>query len=196
VVGSGRYSGKYEAAGKTGTSDNNVSAWFAGYTPELVTVVGMFGEAPEGGGDLKRPDKSPAKVGDHVSLAGAGGDGKIHGSGFPSRIWAAYTLGALNGGSDAEFDLDTDMGAGVAPPPDPTTTAPTQDPTNTTSAPPTSQEPTTTPPTTTPPTSSAPPTDPTDDPTIEPPTDDPSGSWGIPTEPSDENGNPNRPGRD
>ncbi|RII20797.1 Penicillin-binding protein 1A [Streptomyces sp. YIM 130001] len=114
-------SGKYQAAGKTGTSDSNVSAWFAGYTPELVTVVGMFGEAPDPKvAELNNPEGTPAKEFDHVSLAGAGGEGKIHGSGFPSRIWAAYTLGALEGGSDARFDLDTDMGMGVAPPPEPT----------------------------------------------------------------------------
>ncbi|MDQ8702403.1 transglycosylase domain-containing protein [Streptomyces sp. LHD-70] len=198
VVGSGRYAGKYEAAGKTGTSDNNVSAWFAGYTPEMVTVVGMFGEAPEGGGDLKRPDKSPAKTNDHVSLAGAGGDGKIHGSGFPSRIWAAYTLGALNGGSDARFDLDTDMGAGVSPPAEPTSEAPSTDPSDTPTAPPTSQDPTTTPPTTEPPTDGPTTEPPTDGPTDLPTSPDPSGSWGIPTDPEDDNGNgkPDKPGRD
>jgi len=30
------------AAGKTGTVDNSNEAWFAGYTPQYVTVVGMF----------------------------------------------------------------------------------------------------------------------------------------------------------
>ncbi|MFM9372068.1 transglycosylase domain-containing protein [Streptomyces sp. Da 82-17] len=195
VVSTGPYAGKYEAAGKTGTSDNNVSAWFAGYTPEMVTVVGMFGEAPDGGGGLKRPDKTPAKTNDHVSLAGAGGDGKIHGSGFPSRIWAAYTLGALNGGSDAEFDLDTDMGAGVEPPPSATTEPPSEDPSDTPSAPPTSQDPTTTPPTSEPPTDGPTTEPPTDDPTIQPPTDEPSGSWGIPTDPGDGD-NERKPGRD
>ncbi|MDI3389819.1 transglycosylase domain-containing protein [Streptomyces sp. B-S-A8] len=197
VVGSGRYAGKYEAAGKTGTSDNNVSAWFAGYTPEMVTVVGMFGEAPEGGGGLKRPGGAPAGSGDHVSLAGAGGDGKIHGSGFPSRIWAAYTLGALNGGSDAEFDLDTDMGAGVEPPPSATTEPESADPTETPSAPPTSQDPTTAPPSTaTPPTDGPTTVPPTTGPTGLPTSPAPSGSWTIPTEPGEEPGNPDRPARE
>ncbi|MFC7305178.1 transglycosylase domain-containing protein [Streptomyces monticola] len=189
VVNDGKYAGKYEAAGKTGTSDNNVSAWFAGYTPEMVTVVGMFGEAPEGGGDLKRPDKTPAGTGDHVSLAGAGGDGKIHGSGFPSRIWAAYTLGALNGGSDAQFDLDTDMGAGVAPTPTPTRT---QTPTT----PPATEKPTTEPPTTEPPTTQPPTT--TAPPTTQPPTGDPTGDPTGPEEPTPSFSipeNPQRPGR-
>lgn len=33
VITQGKYAGAYEAAGKTGTSDSNVSALFAGYTP-------------------------------------------------------------------------------------------------------------------------------------------------------------------
>ncbi len=33
-----------QVAGKTGTSDENKSAWFTGYTPGLVTSVGLFGE--------------------------------------------------------------------------------------------------------------------------------------------------------
>lgn len=33
-----------QVAGKTGTSDDNKSAWFTGYTPDLVTSVGLFGE--------------------------------------------------------------------------------------------------------------------------------------------------------
>ena len=40
-------------AGKTGTSDENKSAWFTGYTPDLVTSVGLFGEASK---DTKTAD--------------------------------------------------------------------------------------------------------------------------------------------
>ncbi|MER6102218.1 transglycosylase domain-containing protein [Streptomyces sp. NPDC001832] len=91
--GSGRAasSSAYEAAGKTGTSENNKAALFAGYTPELSTVVGLFGESPEDGGG-------------QVSLTGAANSGRANGGGFPAKIWADYTLGALNG-SGAEFDL-------------------------------------------------------------------------------------------
>ncbi|MFI8994658.1 transglycosylase domain-containing protein [Streptomyces sp. NPDC053542] len=99
----------YDIAGKTGTSDDNKSAWFVGYTPRLVTAVGMFGEdadAPHG----------------HVTLRGAGGGGRVNGGGYPAEIWAAYTQNALGGELSARFDLDTDLGAGVAPTPTPTPT--------------------------------------------------------------------------
>ncbi|MFV2119681.1 transglycosylase domain-containing protein [Streptomyces sp. Act-28] len=92
--GSGRAadSPAYQAAGKTGTSENNKSAWFAGYTPELVTVVALFGE--------------DAEKGTQVTLTGTANAGRANGGGFPARIWADYTLDALGGGSDARFDLD------------------------------------------------------------------------------------------
>ncbi|MCP9986642.1 penicillin-binding protein [Streptomyces sudanensis] len=86
------YSPAYQAAGKTGTSENNKSAWFAGYTPELVTVVALFGE--------------DAEKGTQVSLTGTANSGRASGGGFPARIWADYTLDALGGGSDARFDLE------------------------------------------------------------------------------------------
>ncbi|MFB7210241.1 transglycosylase domain-containing protein [Streptomyces sp. NPDC056255] len=103
--GSGRAANTsaYEAAGKTGTSENNKSAWFAGYTPELTTVVALFGESPkEGGGQ--------------VSLTGTANSGRANGGGFPAEIWADYTLGALGGGSSAQFDLeDVERGQSTVP---------------------------------------------------------------------------------
>ncbi|MFE7751932.1 transglycosylase domain-containing protein [Streptomyces sp. NPDC057428] len=82
----------YDAAGKTGTAEDNKAAWFAAYTPELTTVVALYGESTkEGGGQ--------------VSLTGTANSGRANGGGFPARIWADYTLGALGGGSDASFDL-------------------------------------------------------------------------------------------
>ncbi|MFI9078362.1 transglycosylase domain-containing protein [Streptomyces sioyaensis] len=96
----------YKAVGKTGTSDDNKSAWFVGYTPELVTAVGMFGESPKGGAQ--------------VTLRGAGGGGRVNGGGYPARVWADYTEAALNGKSGPDFDLDTDLGAAVTPTPSPT----------------------------------------------------------------------------
>ncbi|GAA2415828.1 transglycosylase domain-containing protein [Streptomyces pulveraceus] len=103
--GSGRAANTsaYEAAGKTGTSENNKSAWFAAYTPELTTVVALFGESPKDGGG-------------QVSLTGTANSGRANGGGFPAQIWADYTLGALNGGSSAQFDLeDVERGQSTVP---------------------------------------------------------------------------------
>ncbi|TPQ22270.1 transglycosylase domain-containing protein [Streptomyces sporangiiformans] len=156
-----------QVAGKTGTSDKNRSAWFVGYTPNLVTSVGMFGE--------------DAKTGAQVTMQGATGElpgkGRVAGGSFPARIWAAYTFNAM--GEVSKFDLDTDQGAGVEPtvPPTPTedpvtpstpTTQPTSKPTKTkkpTKEPteqPTTQEPTQEPPT-------EEPSDPATTPPVEPP---------------------------
>ncbi|MFJ8657803.1 transglycosylase domain-containing protein [Streptomyces sp. NPDC093795] len=149
--GSGfRAAGDYEAAGKTGTSENNRSAWFVGYTPELVTAVGLFGE------DTK---------GNQVTLTDTINPGRANGGRTPAQIWGDYTTSALGGGSDASFDLETDSWAPTEPNPEPTRTteAPTQEPTTqapTSRAPDPTRPPTTT--ATTPP-------EPTRDPVTTPP---------------------------
>ncbi|NXY93369.1 penicillin-binding protein [Streptomyces sp. BR123] len=95
-------SSAYEAAGKTGTTESNVAAWFTAYTPELVTVVAMFGEEPG--------------TGKQTTLTGTAGGGRAGGSSFPAEIWKAYTLAALKGVSTAKFDLsEADMGPVQAP---------------------------------------------------------------------------------
>ncbi|MGW4646030.1 transglycosylase domain-containing protein [Kitasatospora sp. NPDC004289] len=84
------------AAGKTGTTDSNRSAWFAGYTPELATVVGLFRENPD----------THAKE----SLAGTAGYSRINGGAFPTQIWTAYMTGALRGSPVRQFDLQPSRG--------------------------------------------------------------------------------------
>ncbi|MFF0220918.1 transglycosylase domain-containing protein [Streptomyces sp. NPDC004629] len=137
-----------QVAGKTGTSDENISAWFTGYTPDLVTSVGLFGE--------------DAKSGRHTTLMGATGlipgSGRINGGGYPAEIWAAYTFGVTE---KAKFDLDTTQGAAVKPTDTPTYT------------PPPSQTPSQTP-TTTPPTSESPSQSPSQTPTSQPPSQTPT----------------------
>ncbi|MEV7287209.1 transglycosylase domain-containing protein [Streptomyces sp. NPDC093252] len=169
-----------QVAGKTGTSDYGRSAWFTGYTPDLVTSVGLFGE--------------DAKSGEQVNMAGATGTlpgkGRVNGGGLPAQIWAQYTFGAT--GKATEFDLDTDQGAAVQPSwtptatQEPTTQAPTQEPT--TEEP--TEEPTTPDPTTEEPTEE--PT--TEEPTTEPPSQTPTS--GTPTGPTTEPPvNPDNPGQ-
>ncbi|MFJ5269070.1 transglycosylase domain-containing protein [Streptomyces sp. NPDC088358] len=144
-----------QVAGKTGTSDNNKSAWFTGYTPNLVTSVGLFGEVPK---DRKDSSGKTVKQGTQVSLKGAAGGGRVNGGGFPAQIWAAYTFNAM--GRVTAFDLNTTQGAAMEPTPSDT---PSQTPSETPSQTPTTEKPTTQPPTTSsPPTrTSEPPTAPT-----------------------------------
>ncbi len=149
-------------AGKTGTSDNNKSAWFSGYTPELVTSVGLFGEDP--------------KTHAQVPMYKAGGvDYRVNGGGFPAEIWAVYTFGVMD--EISEFDLETKQGNAVKPSTRPTQSqSPTQSPTEeeTTEAPeteePTTEAPTTEAPETESPTQS-PSQSPSNSPSSEPPTD-------------------------
>ncbi|MFI6376382.1 transglycosylase domain-containing protein [Streptomyces sp. NPDC050546] len=142
-----------QVAGKTGTSDNNKSAWFTGYTPNVVTSVGLFGE----------DDKPPYK---HVPMYKALGEPRIDGGGFPARIWAAYTFGVM--GDVSKFDLDTQQGAAVQPTWTPT---PTRSETEEPTPEPTTEEPSSSPPPTTEePSSSPPPTPSTSPPTFTPPT--------------------------
>ncbi|GAA5039914.1 transglycosylase domain-containing protein [Streptomyces siamensis] len=155
--------GGQQVAGKTGTSDNNKSAWFTGYTPDLVTSVGLFGEEK--------------KTGRQVSMKGATGlvaeGGRVNGGGFPAQIWAAYTFDALDG-KVTKFDLNTTSGAAVEPTERPTVT---RTPSSTPSSTPTTEEPSTEPPT-----SSSPPS-PTDEPTTtEPTTTRPATPTGTPTD--------------
>ncbi|MFJ3638720.1 transglycosylase domain-containing protein [Streptomyces sp. NPDC090108] len=164
-----------QVAGKTGTSDCNRSAWFTGYTPDLVTSVGLFGEAAKAGGT--GCDNEPIKQYAHVSLKGAMGGGRVNGGGTPAQIWAAYTFGVTD---RATFDLNTDQGAAVATTPPPTVSdSPSDSPSESASSePPTSAPPsetvTETPPTgpaTQTPTTPPPPSQPT---TTPPPTGGPT----------------------
>ncbi|MGV9788911.1 transglycosylase domain-containing protein [Streptomyces sp. NPDC003435] len=90
------------AAGKTGTAEEDTAAWFAGYTPELATVVSVMGQDPV-----------TAK---HKPLYGALGAARMNGGGPPTEIWAQYTKAALRGQPVASFDLELQAGADVVAP--------------------------------------------------------------------------------
>lgn len=67
-------------AGKTGTTNDNKSALFAGYTPELSTAVMFVKDGPDG-----QP----------MTLSGTGGMRSVTGGSYPARIFTSYMKGAL-----------------------------------------------------------------------------------------------------
>ena len=80
------------AAGKTGTSESNASAWFSAYTPQLAASVALF-----------RDNASQ-------SLNGIGGLTSVTGGTFPARIWTAFMKGALKGQPVLDFPAPTNIG--------------------------------------------------------------------------------------
>ena len=87
------------AAGKTGTAEQDKAAWFAGYTPDLATVVAVMGADPDTA--AQQP------------LYGALGLPRMNGGGPPAEIWAQYTKAALQGSEAKDFDLELQDGANV-----------------------------------------------------------------------------------
>jgi membrane peptidoglycan carboxypeptidase len=93
------------AAGKTGTSQSNASAWFTGYTPQLATSIAFF-----------RDDATE-------SLNGIGGLNSVTGGSFPARIWNAYMKAALKGQPKLDFAVPAFIGGVDSfPIPDPVAT--------------------------------------------------------------------------
>ncbi|WP_424568007.1 transglycosylase domain-containing protein [Streptomyces sp. CH-036] len=79
------------AVGKTGTAEEDRAAWFAGYTPDLASVVAVMGQNPD--------------TGAQTPLYGALGLARVNGGGVPAETWAAYTEAALRSSPAQEFDL-------------------------------------------------------------------------------------------
>ncbi len=100
------------SAGKTGTSQNNASAWFSGYVPQLATSVAFF-----------RDDATQ-------SLNGIGGLTSLTGGSFPARIWTAYMKAVLKDIPEESFPEPAYIG-GITPAPiaDPVPTLPPLEPT-------------------------------------------------------------------
>lgn len=102
------------AAGKTGTTDSNKSAWFVGYTQQLSTSIAMFREDPKN-----------SKL---LSMNGTAGVESIHGGDIPTEIWTEYMKAALKGDNDPGFpdaekigEVQNEEGA-PSPTPSPTAT--------------------------------------------------------------------------
>ncbi|ATY96875.1 transglycosylase domain-containing protein [Streptomyces bacillaris] len=117
-----------EAAGKTGTTDGNKSAWFVGYTPQISTAISMF----------RLDDDETNKDRKFEEMFGTGGEAKIHGSSFPATIWHDYMTAAMKGKKAVKFPEaqpigETVWGGGAA--------SPTPTPSPTPSPSPSSEEP-------------------------------------------------------
>ena len=79
-------------AGKTGTTTDNASAWFNGYTVEFATTVAMF-----------RDDATQ-------SLNGIGGNYAFTGGTFPAQVWNTYTKIAQKGMPATSFPEPANIG--------------------------------------------------------------------------------------
>jgi membrane peptidoglycan carboxypeptidase len=120
------------AAGKTGTTDSNESAWFTGFTPQLATSIGMY----------RVDDQSSHQR--FLPMYGLGGNAKIYGASFPTQIWTQYMKLALDGQPVQQFNPPAKIGTvvfghGASPSPTPTVSAtPSQSPSGLPSGAPTS----------------------------------------------------------
>ncbi|MEU2449159.1 transglycosylase domain-containing protein [Streptomyces sp. NPDC012765] len=104
------------AAGKTGTTDENKSAWFVGYTPELSTSIVLF---------RTDPNSADKKL---ISMNGVGDIPSIHGGDIPAVIWTEYMRDALKDVPVTKFPEAEDLGVTAdsagAPSPSPSAVAP------------------------------------------------------------------------
>ena len=80
---------KQDTGGKTGTSEDQKTAQFVGFTPSLVTAVSMY-QLDENG--------SP------VSLTNIGGLGQFHGGDWPVTVWVRYMKAASANDTKLHFD--------------------------------------------------------------------------------------------
>ncbi|MDS1271453.1 transglycosylase domain-containing protein [Lipingzhangella sp. LS1_29] len=95
-------------AGKTGTSTNSVSAWFAGFTPQLSTAVG-----------LHRSDGEPVQI---------PGTDTLYGSTVPAAMWKDFMTVAMEGEEHQQFPPRANVGEELNFEPSPSPT-PTETPT-------------------------------------------------------------------
>lgn len=95
----------YPVAGKTGTSSDNKSAWFIGYTAQLTTAVAMYQVGTDDAG------KAIAE-----SITPFAGYSQITGGSAPLDLWTAYMTRAMAGREVIEFPARADIGEPNRPP--------------------------------------------------------------------------------
>ena len=81
------------AAGKTGTTNDNKAAWFAGFTPQLAATVALYQIGDDG-------SQQSLKL----------GSGEVTGGSYPVRIWTAFMKAALQGQPAQSFPKPAYLG--------------------------------------------------------------------------------------
>ncbi|MFC7217142.1 transglycosylase domain-containing protein [Streptomyces polyrhachis] len=113
------------AAGKTGTTDGNASAWFVGYTPQLSTSIVLSRPLND---DIRKKDPAILEqlskdFPSHLSMRGVAGDPSVHGGDLPTEIWTNYMEHALKGTKIEPFapalPIDNKIYGGGAKKPEP-----------------------------------------------------------------------------
>ncbi|WP_373456826.1 transglycosylase domain-containing protein [Brevibacterium sp. 50QC2O2] len=91
--GSGSYASSLgrPAAGKTGTSSDNYSAWFTGYTPQRATVVSISRTKA-------KKDKASGEMRNYaVPIGPWGSRGEVTGGSYPVQAWTHFMRQSLEG---------------------------------------------------------------------------------------------------
>lgn len=99
-----------DAAGKTGTINENAAVWFVGYTPDLSAAVWV--------GDPRGGQKYPMQ---NVTINGKTYK-RVFGGTIPGPIWKESMLGALKDSAPIPFALQPDLQPVTTPKPETTAT--------------------------------------------------------------------------
>ena len=91
----------YPVAGKTGTSSDNLSAWFVGFTRQLVTAVALY---------------QLDDAGNPASITPFGGYGEVTGGTVPADLWTTYMKQAMAGRDKVDFPPPAYVGTPNVPP--------------------------------------------------------------------------------
>ncbi|MDR7383170.1 transglycosylase domain-containing protein [Promicromonospora iranensis] len=98
----------WPVAGKTGSTNRNMAAWFAGYIPQLSTVVGLYQETPEGG-------QAP------ITPFGEWAGGSLTGGTWPVWAWTEYMKQVTEGMEVVDFPTYEPPLPSPSPSPSPST---------------------------------------------------------------------------